>query len=109
MSKQYARAGGWRIDLDQVPVAIKIFNDTLQDIKALTMQAADARGIRPMGDDDVSKALAKEVSERHLDGRGAIWAAEQLSTELTKVVTALEATRQHYRRLESANRHTVSR
>ncbi|MCP3797763.1 hypothetical protein NLX83_00680 [Allokutzneria sp. A3M-2-11 16] len=108
MSNQYVRAGGWRIDLDQVPAAIKIFNDALEDINDLVPDSHVAKEIRPMGDDHVSQTLAKQVSERHLGGRGAIWALTQLQGELTKAVSTLEAAQRHYRKIEDANRSSIS-
>ncbi|SDM90907.1 hypothetical protein [Allokutzneria albata] len=108
MSKQYARAGGWRIDLDKVPAAIKIFNDALDELSELTNDVGYAQEIRPMGDDHVSRTLADEVSSRHLGGsRGTIWAAAALEGELTKAIRSLENARRNYRRAEDANRHTV--
>ncbi|GAA4027742.1 hypothetical protein GCM10022247_60860 [Allokutzneria multivorans] len=108
MSKQYVRVGGWRIDLDQIPSAIAAFKDALDDLRGLVEQGNDAAEVRFMGTDDVSKALAKEVSERHLRGRGAIWAAAQLRDELTKAVSSLETARRHYARVEDVNRRSVS-
>ncbi|MCP3798027.1 hypothetical protein NLX83_02025 [Allokutzneria sp. A3M-2-11 16] len=108
MSKQYVRVGGWRIDLDQVPAAIKIFNDALDKAEKLTARAKGELQVEAMGGDDVSTGLAVEVNKRHLGGQGSTaWATERFRDELVKAVAQLESARRHYARVESASRQVL--
>ncbi|SDM95298.1 hypothetical protein [Allokutzneria albata] len=108
MSKQYVRVGGWRIDLDQVPAAIKIFNDALDKAEALVRQADRTLRVEAMGKDDVSVGLAAAVNKRHLDGAGCTaWAAESLRDELQKAAEQLQSANRHYRRVENASRRSL--
>ncbi len=108
MSKQYARVGGWRIDLDQVPAAIKIFNEALDRAGQLASEANGALQVQAMGADAVSTGLATEVNKRHLEGTGStVRAAENLHDELREAVTRLNSARRHYERVEKASRQSM--
>ncbi|WP_086825411.1 hypothetical protein [Allokutzneria sp. NRRL B-24872] len=103
MSKQYVRVGGWRIDLDQVPAAIKIFNDALANVEKAAAKTHDHVEALPMGQDHVSVALAAEVNKRHATNPGSTRnAVKSLRDALSAVVAQLEAAKRHYRRVEDA-------
>ncbi|GAA4026135.1 hypothetical protein GCM10022247_58620 [Allokutzneria multivorans] len=110
MSKQYVRVGGWRIDLDQVPAAIKIFNEALDGVDRLSADGVGKLQVEAMGQDDVSVGLAAEVNKRHLGGTGSTeWAANRFQDELRKAATQLEAALRHYRRVENASSQSLGR
>ncbi|MFB9908268.1 hypothetical protein [Allokutzneria oryzae] len=108
MSKGYVRVGGWRIDLDKIPAAIKIFTEARNDVQNLASRGVAAGEIRPMGLDDVSLELVKELNQRYFAGTGTTsWAIGRFRDEMNSVVAQLEAVRRHYRRVEDSNHRNL--
>lgn len=96
---------GMKIDLAQVPAAIRLYQQTKDRIDELVSRAASDLQIEPMGNDDVSRDVATEFNNRNLRSTGSISAAiSAFRDRLQSIIEQLTAVQQQYRLSDEGNR-----